>query len=97
MAEKLEVIWSADALEDIQNIFDYIAVDSSIYADRLITRIFESTQQLENFPRSGRMVRDLEDPSLRELIVGNYRIFYEVREREVRITTVINGGRNLDF
>lgn len=42
---------------------------------------------------SGRLVPELEQPMLREIIVGSYRIVYRVISDQVQILTVVHGAR----
>lgn len=41
------------------------------------------------------MVPELADPSVRELLIGNSRLIYEVQERYVYILALIHGARDL--
>jgi addiction module RelE/StbE family toxin len=88
------VVWSEPALEDLEEIAEYIAADSPRYAQITITRIFERTEVLETHPSIGRMVPELEDESTRELIEGNYRIVYVLKDHGiVYILRVLHGAR----
>ncbi|MGD1018207.1 MAG: type II toxin-antitoxin system RelE/ParE family toxin [Verrucomicrobiia bacterium] len=46
-----------------------------------------------NSPRSGRAVPEEDDPNTREVIVGNYRVIYDISGSTVRILTVLHGAR----
>jgi toxin ParE1/3/4 len=48
-------------------------------------------------PRSGRMIPKAGyDDSLREIIEGNYRIFYEIKpERRIEILAIYHSARNI--
>jgi plasmid stabilization system protein ParE len=43
----------------------------------------------------GRVVPELGDPTVRELIVGNYRLIHEVTPETILILGVIHGARDL--
>jgi len=44
----------------------------------------------------GKIVEEMEDPQIRELIEGNYRIIYrEVSENQIDILMVHHGARDL--
>lgn len=73
-----KVIWTEIALDDIKNIYEYISKDSKFYASKQIEKIINRIEQLENFPKSGRMVPEFENELIRELIEGNYRIIYRI-------------------
>lgn len=48
-------------------------------------RVIERADSLAELSERGRIVPELGDPSLRELLVNPYRLLYEVDEREVCI------------
>lgn len=70
-----KISWTKWSLKDLRLIYDYISIDSPFYAERFISKIISRVDQLENMPLSGRIVPEKDDPSIRELIEGNYRIF----------------------
>ena len=80
-------------MADLEAIHAYIGRDSDIYASATVLRILESVEKLEQYPLSGRVVPELGDEKLRELIVGNYRVVYEVGSSAVTIQTVLHGAR----
>ena len=89
------VTWAPQAIEDIEAIRTYVARDSAHYADLLVERIVAAVGRLENFPRSGRVVPEVGDESLREVVYENYRIVYRVKPSVVEIITVFHGARLL--
>ena len=70
-----------------------MALDSPPYADLVAERIVAAVDRLQNHPRSGRVVPELGDEAIREVIQGNYRIVYRVRHDLVEIVTVFHGAR----
>ncbi len=91
-----KLIWSADALDDIEAIGDYISRDSEFYAESTVLKIYEAPQNLVNFPKQGRVVPEVGDEDIRELFVFQYRIIYEIKCNEIHILTVLHGKRLLD-
>ncbi len=89
------VIWAPQAIEDVEAIRTYVARDSAHYADLVVERIVATAARLESHPRSGRVVPELGDDAIREVIHGNYRIVYRVRHDVVEIVTVFHGARLL--
>ena len=90
-----KIKWSRDSIEDLKEIFRFIAIDSPYYANLMRDRIFEMVEHLELFPEMGRHVPESEDPMVRELIYKNYRIVYQIKEGYLEIITVIHGSRLL--
>lgn len=88
--------WSAEAAADLQAIHDFIARDSARYARAVCAELVEAVDQLSDFPRSGRMVPELQRDQIRELLRGSYRIVYRVADPTlVEIITVVHGARLL--
>ena len=69
-----EIIWTKIALKDAEEIHDYIAKDSIYYAQKTIENFFDRIRILNELPNAGRVVPEINDPEIRELIEGNYRI-----------------------
>jgi addiction module RelE/StbE family toxin len=90
-----ELIWSDQALSDLENIYDYIAEDSGRYAIYTIQNIFEAAERLQMFPESGRNLPEFPEFPHREVILGNYRIIYRYDgdQNILIIVTVIHGSR----
>ncbi len=84
----VKLIWTEFALEDLRAIHEYISKDSKVYADRVVDKIILRVDQLENFPKSGRVVPEFNDDTLREIIQGNYRIVYKVSSTQVAIVRI---------
>jgi len=89
-----EVIWSESALADIDELAEFIARDSKVYADQMVTEIFERAAVLERFPKVGKKVPERNDPTYRELQVPPFRILYKVEEGKVTILAAIHARRN---
>jgi toxin ParE1/3/4 len=92
----VKLIWTDQAIEDLENIGNYIAENSEKYARITIEKIFSSTKILESFPQAGRIVPEKNEKNVRELIEGNYRIIYEIiSEQAIYILTVYHSTRDL--
>lgn len=93
MARK--VIWTETAWRDLERSANYIAEDSPGYAAAFVLRIRESARSLDDLTLRGRVVPELGEPDVRELLVGNYRLIYGVQEKAVYILGLIHGARDL--
>jgi plasmid stabilization system protein ParE len=89
-----QVIWSPSALEDIEQVAQFIARDSADQAALFVGRLIEATDRLASAPRSGRVIPELDHPECREIIYGAYRIMYRVHGEDVWITGVVHGVRD---
>lgn len=61
------------------------------------SKIIDSVTRLEVFPESGRIVPELNDLKIREILLGNYRIIYRLTENLVEIITVYHSARLLNI
>lgn len=86
-------LWAPQALRDIEAIRNYIAEDSPRYADLVVARIIGAVERLATFPESGRVVPELGDPVIRELIVDPYRVVYRYRGNAAGVVTVFRSSR----
>jgi len=89
-----EVVWTKNALADLNDIGEYIAKDSLKYAELTVAKLFESPEILEKNPRADKIVPELNNESIRQLIRGSYRIIYHiVSENRIEILTVHRSSR----
>ena len=90
-----KVNWSQEASNDLDRIAEYIKRDSEVYAKSVVRRILESTRKLQQFPRMGRIVPELGDENLRELLVISYRVIYRIEDNEVTIAAIAHTKQSL--
>jgi addiction module RelE/StbE family toxin len=88
-----ELIWSPQALRDLEGIRAYIALDSPRYADLTIRQVVAAVERLRAFSESGRIVPERDTPDIREVIVGRYRVVYRRKSGGVEIATVFRGAK----
>ncbi|MFA5834809.1 MAG: type II toxin-antitoxin system RelE/ParE family toxin [Bacteroidota bacterium] len=72
------VRWTPQAIQDINDIAEFIAKDSVRYASLFVLKVFEKELVLSFSIRLGRMVPEFDNENIRELIFQNYRIIYKV-------------------
>jgi len=93
----VKINWTDRAINDLQDIADYIARDSIRYAQLTVDKLFNHPAILIDKPDLGRIVPEFEDETIRELIKGNYRIIYrKVTEFRIDIITVHHCARLLN-
>ena len=87
------IVWAPQALDDVQAIQDYLSRGSAEYANLITQLIMASVSRLERHPRSGRIVPEVREPTIREVIVRDYRIVYRLRGDVAEVLTVFHGAR----
>jgi len=87
------IVWTEPAIADLDGIHDYISRDSEIYADSVVLEIVEAAERLGSYPESGRVVPEVGEGSIREIIVGGYRVIHEVASDHILMLTVLHAAR----
>ena len=87
--------YTAQALQDFQDIHDYIAQDNIDAASDFIERLNERCNELCEMPGIGRKRDDLA-PGMRSSAVGEHLIFYHVLDGDLEVVHVLHGRRNLE-
>ena len=90
-----EVIWTEPALQELDAIAEYIALDNPVAASHLVQEVFDKIERLENFPQSGRFPPELPDSVYREVVVPPCRIFYREDGQRVFVLYVMREERQL--
>lgn len=92
----VEVNWTKQAIQDIDKIAEFIAKDSDHYARVQVQRFFSVVKKLEKQPRSGKIVPEKQDPLIREILIGSYRIIYKIiSQTKIDVLTVHHNKRLL--
>ena len=89
------VIWSEPATADLRSIHDFIAHDSKHYAKKVIQDIREQTDVLDDLPKLGKKIPELNDDAVRELSLYSYRIIYEIMSQGIFVLAVVHKRRGL--
>jgi toxin ParE1/3/4 len=90
-----EVIWTEPALNDLDAIADYIALDNPSAARELVQRVFKHVEQLIAHPDSGSKPEELRGWRYRQIIEPPCRVLYRRDRRTVYILYVMRGERRL--
>jgi addiction module RelE/StbE family toxin len=91
-----KLIWSEEALEDIESIATYIEKDSPVYAKSVVSKFFEKVELLPDFQKMGRIVPEINQENIRELFIYSYRLIYKIETENIVIIAVVHGRRLLD-
>lgn len=99
MPRKYRVHWAQPAVDDLERVISYIAVDDLEVAIRILKKIKKRASTLKTFPNRGRVVPELRNAGLvscREVISNPWRIIYRVAGRDVWVLAVIDSRRNVE-
>ena len=85
--------WSRDALDDLDEIFDYIASYSVERATEFVNKLRSEARELIDTPRLGTMIPEIGEDAFRELYTHEYNIMYEIKKDTILIHEVYNSKR----
>ncbi len=88
-------VLSPEALQDLQDIWDFIAADNLTAADQLENDFFEAFEQLARRPGMGHTRSDLTERDVRFWPVGSYLIVYRSLRTPLQIVAVLHGARDI--
>ncbi len=92
-----QVVWAEPALQDLDAIADYIALDNPDAAKRLVRKLLETVEQLEEFPESGTRPRELRGTPYRKLTIKPVLVYYRIEEKEIYIVHVVRNERKFSL
>lgn len=90
-----EVIWTKSALNNLDEIADYIALDKPSAAYNFVTKILKKVDNLEQFPDLGRKPPEFIKTKFRELVISPCRVFYFFEGDKIYIVHVMRSEQQL--
>jgi toxin ParE1/3/4 len=87
------IVWTESAWQELECAASFIARDSPRYAAALVDEARSIARSLRRFPKRGRIVPELNDETVRELIVKSYRLIYEIEPDRTVILAFLHGAR----
>ena len=90
------VVWTEGARRELDAAIAFVADESLEGAIGLLEDVLSSADSLQSMADRGRIVPERDDPTIRELIVGSYRLMYHVAESEIAIVGVLHQRREFE-
>jgi addiction module RelE/StbE family toxin len=90
-----EVVWTLEALDDLDALGHFHERTSPAYAASLVERLYAAVVILEEHPRMGRKVPEIDHELVRELIVERYRVVYQLMRDRVEVVAVLHSRQDL--
>ncbi len=90
-----EVVWTEEALADLEAIGAFLERTSHVYAASLVERLFESVVVLEAHSRIGTKVPEIDHDLVRELVVERYRVVYQLMRNRIEVVAVLHSRQDL--
>lgn len=84
-----QIIWTEPALQELDEIADYISLDDPQAAKKMVRKVFNRVEHLVKHPESGKALEEFEVSVYREIVLPPCRIFYRIENSIVYIIHVI--------
>jgi plasmid stabilization system protein ParE len=94
VAGRRTVTWSRSAESALDEVVTHINQDSPANARQVLVAALKAAASLAALAERGRVVPELADPTIRELLVLKYRLLYRVSKEDVTILTFLRGVRD---
>ncbi len=91
----MRVHWTENAIGHLTNIYEYVAINSPMYAKRMVDKITRRSEQIADYPFSGREVPEYDAEDIREIIEPPYRIIYRIKPSQIDVLAVIHSAQLL--
>lgn len=88
------VFRTADAIEDLDSLWDNIAHDNPSAADGIVDELSSYFELLLKFPEIGELQKSLADGTFRRSVVRNFVVYYRPVETGIIITRVFHGAQD---
>jgi plasmid stabilization system protein ParE len=92
---KPPVLWTDTAAEQLTSIALHHARVSPVYATRVVERLLARSEQLEDFPSLGALSRRDQGDGVRELVEGEFILFYLPQATRIDVLAVVHGRQDL--
>ena len=93
----MRVVWTQEALNRLCDIEDFISQDNPQRAARFVNYLIQRGESVSENPRIGRIVPEISNPIVREMIAKKYRIVYRIQENKIEILSVFEGHKLLSL
>jgi toxin ParE1/3/4 len=90
-----QVIWSPQAIDDLERICEFIARDSERYAQLVAEAIVDQVVSAGAAPLRGWEVSEYGRADIRERLYKYYRIVYRVQNTAIEVITIAHGSKPL--
>ena len=88
------VVWTESAQRALDDVLGDIAETSPSGAVRVLTRALDTAASLSTLAERGRVVPEIGEPTLRQLLVYDYRLLYRMLDDRIVIRAFLHGARD---
>ena len=92
----MKVVFTIEALADLEHIADYIALDNPARASSFIGELIDKARGLADLPNRFPLVPRYEHLGIRRRVYSNYLIFYRVKLHSIEVIHIVHGSRDYE-
>ena len=89
-----DVVWALRARSDLRLAISHIQADSPSAARSFGSATIQASRSLSTLSERGRVVPELGQEEVRELLLGRYRLVYEVFPEKVAVVRLVHASRD---
>lgn len=86
---------SLKALNHLQSIWNFIAADNPVAADRIVDELFAAFERLAEWPGIGHTRSDLTQRDVRFWPVRSYLVVYREKPLPLQIVAILHGAQDI--
>jgi plasmid stabilization system protein ParE len=79
----------------LEALVEYISLTSPVYAEGMVTRIDQRLRLARLQPEIGKQVAEVNDATIREVVVPPYRVFYRIHPDAIEVLAIVHERRHL--
>lgn len=87
--------WTERAVAHLEALVEYISLTSPVYAEGMVTRIDQRLRLARLQPEIGKQVAEVNDATIREVVVPPYREFYRIHPDAIEVLAIVHERRHL--
>jgi addiction module RelE/StbE family toxin len=89
----MEIKFTKQALDDLDNIYDFIASENEKIAKQILVKIGNTLDIIRDFPDIGRQIGKMK---AREIVVSKlpFLVVYKIIDRQIFVLTIFHTARN---
>ena len=90
----MKIVYAKQAKEQLQNIKEFISLDSKTVAMRYLFKIKEKIEILSIYPYIGKINATMNVDNIRDFVILGYKVIYKINKDNIIILTIY---KHIDF
>jgi plasmid stabilization system protein ParE len=91
------IVWTFRARQALDDAIGFVAAEAPQAAERLLIRVLDAADTLSQMAERGRIVPEIGETQIRELITSPYRLMYRVSDNDIHILSLVHERQQFAF